>query len=66
VPGIERATVKGLDALHIAHVAVAIGFGILVFDERPGSSLGVVAGEVVGLLAVVLGVRQLSVQPEDR
>jgi len=37
----------------------------LVFDERPGSSLGVVAGEVVGLLAVVLGVRQLSVQPED-
>ena len=46
--------------LNIAQVLVAIGFGVIVFDERLGSTPLVLLGELVGLLLVIAGVVQLS------
>jgi F0F1-type ATP synthase assembly protein I len=50
--------------LNISQVIVAIVFGILVLGEPAGSSLGVVIGEVVGLAAMILGIRKLAAVPE--
>jgi hypothetical protein len=50
--------------LNIVQVFTAVGFGIVVFGEEFGSSLGVLVGEVVGLLVVVLGVYRLASRPD--
>jgi drug/metabolite transporter (DMT)-like permease len=46
--------------LNILQVFTAVGFGIVVFGEEFGSSPGVLVGEVVGLLVVILGVYRLA------
>ena len=46
--------------LNIAQVLVAITFGVIVFDERLGSTPLVLISELVGLLLVIAGVVQLS------
>ncbi len=50
-------------AVNISQVLVAIAFGVLVMGEQVGSSVGVVAGEVVGLTLTILGVRKLAALP---
>jgi drug/metabolite transporter (DMT)-like permease len=52
-------------ALNISQVIVAIAFGILALGEQLGSSVGVVAGEVVGLAVTIFGVRNLAALPTD-
>jgi hypothetical protein len=39
---------------------VAIGFGVVIFGEDPGSTLPVVAGEVLGLAVILLSVGKLA------
>jgi hypothetical protein len=46
--------------LNIAQVMVAIGFGVVIFGEDPGSTLPVVAGEVLGLAVILLSVGKLA------
>jgi drug/metabolite transporter (DMT)-like permease len=52
-------------ALNITQVLVAITFGILVLGEQAGSSVGVVAAELVGLTVTILGVRNLAALPTE-
>jgi drug/metabolite transporter (DMT)-like permease len=52
-------------AVNISQVMVSIAFGILVMGEGVGSSVGVVAGEVVGLTVTILGVRNLALRPTN-
>jgi len=62
-----QATRMSLTAptLNITQVIVAIMFGVLVLGEPVGSSTGVVAGEVVGLVVTILGIRNLASRPDD-
>jgi hypothetical protein len=46
--------------LNIVDVLVAIGFGIVVFHERPASSVLAVLGQLVGLLVIVVGLRGVA------
>jgi drug/metabolite transporter (DMT)-like permease len=46
--------------LNIAQVLVAMTFGVIVFDERLGSTPLVLIGEFVGLVLVIAGVVKLS------
>jgi len=52
-------------ALNITQVVVAIAFGVVVLGEKAGSSVGVVAGELIGLSITILGVRNLAALPTD-
>jgi hypothetical protein len=46
--------------LNIVDVLVAIGFGIVVFHERPSDSALAVVGQVVGIVVIVLGLRGVA------
>lgn len=46
--------------LNVAQVLVALAFGVVVLDESSGRTTGVVAGEVVGLAVMLLGVARLA------
>jgi hypothetical protein len=46
--------------LNIVDVLVAIGFGIVVFHERPASSVLAIAGQLAGILVIVLGLRGVA------
>ena len=46
--------------LNIAQVLVAIGFGIVIFGEEPGSSLPVIAAESLGLIVILISVWRLA------
>jgi hypothetical protein len=46
--------------LNIINVVFAIGFGIAVFHERPASSLPALAGQLVGLAIIVMGLRGVA------
>jgi drug/metabolite transporter (DMT)-like permease len=52
-------------ALNITQVVVALAFGVVVLGEQAGSSIGVVAGELLGLTLTILGVRNLAALPTD-
>ena len=52
-------------ALNISQVLVAIAFGMLVLGEQAGSSVGVVAAQLVGLTVTILGVRNLAALPTE-
>ena len=62
-----QATRMSLTAptLNITQVMVAIMFGVLVLGEQVGSSAGVVAGEVLGLVVTILGIRNLASPPDN-
>ena len=44
---------------------MAIAFGVLVLGEQAGSSVGVVAAELVSLTVTILGVRNLAALPTE-
>jgi hypothetical protein len=46
--------------LNIVDVLVAIGFGIVVFHERPSDSALAVLGQLVGMVVIVLGLRGVA------
>ncbi|MGN6782012.1 MAG: DMT family transporter [Marmoricola sp.] len=46
--------------LNIIDVLVAIGFGIVVFHERPASSVPAVLGQLVGIVVIVVGLRGVA------
>ena len=51
--------------LNIVQVFTAVGFGVTVFGEEFGSTLGVFVGEFIGLVVVVLGVYRLASRPAE-
>lgn len=53
-----------MPVLNIVDVMVAIGFGFVVFSERLFSSPFTLGAEIVGLLAIGIGVRQLAAAAE--
>nr|WP_275588473.1 DMT family transporter [Microlunatus panaciterrae] len=54
-----------MPVLNIFDVMVAIGFGVAVFGEQPFSSPVTLVAEVVGLVAMAVGVRQLAHHEES-
>ena len=46
--------------LNIVDVLVAIGFGIVVFQERPASDVLAVIGQLVGFVVIVVGLRGVA------
>lgn len=46
--------------LNIVDVLVAIAFGIVVFHERPASSVAAILGQLVGLVVTVAGIRGVA------
>jgi len=51
--------------LNIVQVFTAVGFGVVVFGEEFGSTVGVFVGEFIGLVVVVLGVYRLASRPAE-
>jgi drug/metabolite transporter (DMT)-like permease len=51
--------------LNIAQVLVAISFGVVIFGEDPGSTIPVVAGEVLGLTLILISVAKLATGSRD-
>ncbi len=49
-----------MPVLNIVNVVVAIGFGIVVFHERPASSVPALVGQLVGLAIIVIGLRGVA------
>lgn len=43
--------------LNIVDVLVAIGFGVVVFHERPSTGVVAVLGQVVGIVVILIGLR---------
>jgi drug/metabolite transporter (DMT)-like permease len=46
--------------LNMAQVMVAIGFGVVIFGEDPGSTIPVLAGEVLALAVILISVGKLA------
>jgi hypothetical protein len=43
--------------LNIVDVLVAIGFGIVVFGERPADSAAAILGQLAGIVVILVGLR---------
>jgi drug/metabolite transporter (DMT)-like permease len=56
---------SSLPVLDVVNPIVAVIFGVVVFDEHPGSNPGTLAAEAIGLLLVLAGISFLARAEED-